>query len=101
MELGNRDYQVVLTQDLAADSDSLGEINYPKCIIQLDAGLLKKPASLLEVLIHEIQHGLNECYHLNKLKEEEEFTDQQAVQWATLLRRNRWLAEVIYQLARA
>lgn len=101
IEIGNRDYRILLIDNMIRDSDELGNCQFGRSTINLDRHLLDMPDMLLEVLIHEIQHALNDRYQLNKLKEEELFTDQIAVQWATLLRRNRWLAEYILLISRS
>lgn len=101
IEIGNKDYRILLIDNMIRDSDELGNCQFGRSTINLDKHLLEMPEMLLEVLIHEIQHALNERFHLNKLKEEEEFTDQIAVAWATLFRRNRWLAEYILTVSRS
>lgn len=95
LEVGNKDYSIVLIDGLTDDNDSLGECNYRKCQIKIDSSLVNSPATMLEVVLHEIQHALNERFLLNKLKDEESFTDQQAVAWSTALLRNRWLVDFI------
>lgn len=95
LELGNKDYTVLICQNMTADTDDLGNINYRKQIINIDADLTNRPEEMLEVVLHEIQHGLNERFGLLKIRDEEQFTSQQAIAWATVIRRNKWLAEFI------
>lgn len=95
LELGNKDYSIILCPNLTNDTNDLGNINYRTAIINIDADLTNRPEEMLEVVLHEIQHGLNERFGLNKLEDEENFTNQQAIAWATLIRRNKWLADFI------
>lgn len=95
LELGNKDYSVVLCPNLTAETDDLGNINYRKQIINIDADLTNRPEEMLEVLLHEIQHGLNERFGLTEIKDEEQFTKQQAIALSTVILRNKWLAEFI------
>lgn len=95
LELGNKDYHINLIPNLAKDNDELGNCHYNKSRICIDSDLANHPEMMLEVVIHEIQHALNERFLLKKLSEEEHFVDQQAVAWATILRRNKWLPEFI------
>lgn len=95
LEIGNKDYSVILCQNLTAETDDLGNISYRKQIINLDADLTNRPEEMLEVLLHEIQHGLNERFGLLNIKDEEQFTNQQAIALSTVILRNKWLAEFI------
>ncbi len=95
LELGNKDYSVILCPNMAADTDDLGNINYRKQIINIDADLTKHPEEMLEVVLHEIQHGLNERFGLMHIKDEEQFTNQQAIALSTVILRNKWLADFI------
>ncbi len=95
LEIGNKDYKINLIEDLTHDSDDLGQCCYRKSYINIEAKLINTPEIMLEVVIHEIQHALNDRFMLNKLTDEEHFTDQLAVAWATILRRNRWLPDFI------
>lgn len=95
LEVGNKDYKINLAEDLTRDSDDLGQCCYRKSYINIEAKLIETPEIMLEVVIHEIQHALNERFGLNKIEDEEQFTNQQAIAWATIIRRNRWLADFI------
>lgn len=98
LEVGNKDYRINLVEDLTRDSDDLGQCCYRKSYISIEMKLINTPEIMLEVVLHEIQHALNERFGLDKIEDEEQFTNQQAIAWATVLRRNRWLADFI-QLA--
>lgn len=98
LEVGNKDYQISIVNNLTLDSDDLGQCCYRKSCINIEAELIKQPELMLEVVIHEIQHALNERFNLNKIKDEEDFTEQQAIAWATVMRRNKWLTDFL-QLA--
>lgn len=95
LEIGNKDYSVIICPNLTVDTDDLGNISYRKQIINLDADLTNRPEEMLEVLLHEIQHGLNERFGLMKIRDEEQFTNQQAIALSTVILRNKWLAEFI------
>lgn len=101
LEVGNKDYKINLVEGLTLESDDLGQCCYRKSYIFIDSALTEKPDVMLEVVFHEIQHALNERFGLNKIKDEEDFTNQQAIAWATILRRNKWLAEFLLLAARA
>ncbi len=100
LEIGNKDYTVNIVDGLDSDAGEWGNCQYRKNIIQIDKGLLNQPAFMLEVVIHEIQHALNERFELHKEKDEESFTNAQGVAWATVLKRNLWLAEFIHLAAK-
>lgn len=55
---------------------------------------------MLKVMLHEIQHGLNERFGLINIKDEEQFTNQQAIALSTLIVRNKWLADFIATAAK-
>lgn len=98
LEVGNKDYTINVVENMTLDSDDLGQCCYRKSYISIDSTLTQKPEIMLEVVFHEIQHALNERFGLNKIQDEEDFTNQQAIAWATAFRRNKWLADFI-QLA--
>ena len=101
LELGNKDYTVLLCPGLTDETDDLGNINYRRQIINIDASLPERPREMLEILLHEVQHGLNERFGLTRLKDEETFTTQQAIALSTVLLRNRWLVDFINLAAKA
>ena len=100
LEIGNKDYSVTICQNLTVDTNDLGNICYRKQIINLDADLTNRPREMLEVLLHEIQHGLNERFGLLNIKDEEQFTTQQAIALSTVILRNKWLADFIATAAK-
>ena len=95
LEIGNKDYSVIICPRLTVYTDDLGNIDYRKQIINLDEDLINRPKDMLEVMLHEIQHALNERFGLMDIKDEEQFVNQQAVALATVLIRNKWLADFI------
>ena len=100
LEIGNIDYSVILCPNLTVETDDLGNINYRKRTINIDADLTNRPEEMLEVMLHEIQHGLNERFGLINIKDEEQFTNQQAIALSTVIVRNKWLADFIATTAK-
>lgn len=84
--IANKVYTVEIKKDkYSVATGNNGEIKYIDRKIFLAEYLKDDPYTLLEILIHEIQHGITERYMLAKFKDkEEDFTTIQAMAMAKL-----------------
>ena len=90
----NKIYNCHIVKDLASKTDNNGEIEYRTENINIDEKLLNQPLTFLEVLLHEIQHGINERYGLDKINDEENFTKLQGIALSTVFFINPWVLDV-------
>lgn len=95
--IANKVYTVEIKKDkYSVSTGNNGEIKYVENKIFLAEYLKDDPFSLLEIFLHEIQHGITERYRLGKFKDkEEDFTTIQAMAMAKLFIDNPKLARIL------
>ena len=96
--IANKTYTVKIVPNYAQKTDNRGEILYRENIINIDPVMAEHPVELLEVLFHEIQHGIYERYGLRDLSDEESFVRLQAIALSKVLVDTPWLGKFIFNV---